>query len=960
VCPPPPNTLVPQHHEAHSPHLSSIAQVTNEVALRCIFTNCASISNKLPELTDLAAHISPHLILLTETWLTSDVPDSEIDLPGYVLHRFDSTRGRTGGVCLFATNTLPLSVAPMTPNYLTFVDSLWLTLRLKGRDTLLIGLIYRSPSSSTEDDVFLSNLLQRIHDLNYSHLLILGDFNCPTINWRTLSSPNCGLAPILLSTTVSLGWHQHSLHPTRFRTGQRPSVLDLIFTNEREMIDEVTTLSPLGKSDHAVLSWDLLCYWQSILPPNIPRFAYHRGDYAGMSNYLNSVDWQSLCHLSPEDLEYEISYHISSACRRYIPTFVPSDNKSHKYPGRIRRMLNRKRTAWARYIRTQCDRDFQSYLILRRQSVLEIKSYKKHNEAQLLARAQSSPKILYRFLRSHRKSKPAPLSLRDSSGIVTHSPEEAAQTLANVYTTVLTPVTTLPLSPSHSQSQVQNSLEHVSFPLADVVKLLSLCDPGGSPGPDCIHPKVLKECASALALPYQLLFSLSFSSGVLPSPWRRAIIHPVYKGGDRHDPSNYRPISLTSIPCKLMEKVINRSLLGYLQSNKLLHSAQHGFLPSRSCLTNLTLFLSDLTLAAETNTPTDCIFFDFSRAFDKLPHAILIRRWEDLGICGFLSRWLSAFILHRSSQVRVSGFLSSSFEVTSGVPQGSVLGPTLFLLFINSLCSLLPPDCKALLYADDLKIWSSNPCALQDAVSVCASWASTNVLPINSQKTVHMSFRNPSPPSFILPTQAGLTPIPTVSHHKDLGIWLTADLSPSMMVLHSSKKAIRMVNLFRRTFPNLDQRNFTLLYSGFIHPLIEYCSIAWLPWLKRDENLLENVQRKATKNVIQLRKLPYPERLNRLNLYPLKYRRLRGCLIFTFHLFHSKSHEHFFTLSHNTNLRGHSLKVYQHRYVTRPRRNFFSSVVIPTWNKLPEAVVSAPSVQVFKQQIDALLPKLIP
>jgi hypothetical protein len=245
-------------------------------------------------------------------------------------------------------------------------------------------------------------------------------------------------------------------------------------------------------------------------------------------------------------------------------------------------------------------------------------------------------------------------------------------------------------------------------------------------------------------------------------------------------------------------------------------------------------------------------------------------------------------------------------------------------------------------------------------VNVCASWAQTNLLLINPQKTVHMAFKNPSPPSLSLPTSSGLTSVPTVESHKDLGVWLTSDLSPSLMVLHSSKRAMRMVNLFRRIFPNLDQRNFILLYSTFIRPLLEHCSITWLPWLKRDENMLENVQRKSTKNVAQLRMLSYPERLANLNLYPLKYRRLRGCLIFAFQLFQSGIHHEFFTLSHNTNLRGHSLKLFHHRYTTRPRRNFFSSIVVPIWNRLPEDVVRAHSICIFKQRIDILLPKLIP
>jgi hypothetical protein len=475
-------------------------------------------------------------------------------------------------VCIFAQNSLPISIAPVTLPSFSHVDSLWLNSKLRGRDSLLIGLIYRPPSSTLEDDVFLSNLLSRLSSLSYSHFMILGDFNAPAINWCSMTAPSSGFDAVLLETVSSLGWHQHCLKPTRFRSDQRPSVLDLIFTNERAMLDEVTVLSPLGRSDHAVLSWDMLCYWQS---PNIstsPRLALHRGDYDGMARHLSSINWLELLCLSPEEQEMEITLKISEACAIYIPVHVPANHTNHKYPGPIRRLLNLKRTWWARYTRTHCTVDYDTYLELRRRCVLVLRDYKRKNLTMLLARTQNSPKLLYRYIRSQRKTKPIPLSLTSATGALSSSPSEAAETLAATYQAAFSPETQDILAPVnlpyHSQSV--NSLNSVSFPVHAVEKLLSLCDPGGSPGPDGIHPRVLKECSTALALPYSILFSASFTTGSLPFAWKQAIIHPIYKGGNRHDPSNYRPISLTSIPCKLMEKLINRSIQSFLLSNSLL------------------------------------------------------------------------------------------------------------------------------------------------------------------------------------------------------------------------------------------------------------------------------------------------------------------------------------------------------------------------------------------------------
>jgi hypothetical protein len=679
-----------------------------------------------------------------------------------------------------------------------------------------------------------------------------------------------------------------------------------------------------------------------------------------MIQHLSTYNWMELLSRSPEEQEKLITSRISEACAIYIPLHVPNRHNNQKYPGAVRRLLNRKRSQWARFVRTQCDIDYASYLDLRRQCVLAIRDYKRRSDSQLLARAHNSPKLLFRYIRSKRKTKPSPLSLTTRTGDISSSPMEAAETLALTYQAIFASNDSTTCTPSPLPLPLPTHLlTNISFPIFKVEKLLTLCDPGGSPGPDGIHPRVLKECASVLALPYSILFSSSFATGHLPSSWKQAIIHPIYKGGSRHDPGNYRPISLTSIPCKIMEKIINRSLQTFLTSHNLLHPSQHGFLPSRSCLTNLSSFFDDLSKAAELRCKVDCIFFDFSKAFDVISHNLTVCHWERIGVRGLLSRWLTAFIRNRSSRVRIAGTFSSVIQVTSGVPQGSVLGPTLFLMFINNLPSVIPPGSKSLLFADDLKVWSDDPITLQKAIDACSLWSQVNHLPFNPSKTEHMSFIKPASVAFTLPSSSGPLSIPTVDERKDLGVWMTPNLSPSLMCLHSAKKAIRMVHLLHRTFPSIDPRSFITLYSSFVRPLLEHCNFVWLPWLKRDENLLENVQRKATKTVPSLRNLSYPVRRSRLKLFSLKYRRLRGCLIYTYRLFQSHEQNQFFSLSRTSHLRGHSRKLFLERFSSRPRRNFFSSIVVSLWNKLPESAISAPSLQSFKRAIDNVLPTLL-
>ena len=226
---------------------------------------------------------------------------------------------------------------------------------------------------------------------------------------------------------------------------------------------------------------------------------------------------------------------------------------------------------------------------------------------------------------------------------------------------------------------------------------------------------------------------------------------PIYKSGDRHSPASYRFISLTSIPCKILERLIKKVIVDHLPRNNLISDMQHGFLPGRSCSTNLLLFMDSLTQARDDGLISHAIFFDFAEAFDKVPHKPLLHKLEAYGVCCELLQWINSFLTDRSFCVKVDQTLSSPATVHSGVPKGSVIGPLLFLVYINDLTDVI--SSRSLLYADDFKIWTSdNPDVLQEDIISIKNWSTSWSLPIIDTKCAHMSIRGASGNHFIITT----------------------------------------------------------------------------------------------------------------------------------------------------------------------------------------------------------------
>ena len=331
-----------------------------------------------------------------------------------------------------------------------------------------------------------------------------------------------------------------------------------------------------------------------------------------------------------------------------------------------------------------------------------------------------------------------------------------------------------------------NSFVDLYFEIYDIYQILRNLNPSKAAGPDGIHGKVLKYCARSLAYPLSILFNLSYVIGSIPPDWKLALVVPVFKKGDKKSVENYRPISLTSLVMKAFERCIKKVLLE--SCHDMLDTKQHGFLNDRSCETQMIPFIQDLTLSLNDKCRTDIIYFDFAKAFDSVSHDLILEKLKNkFKINGLLLKFIKSYLKGRLQQVVVGGFTSSALPVLSGVPQGSILGPLLFVLFINDMFLCVSKVTNIALYADDTKIWhriesfKDHHC-LQDDIKNLFDWSTRNKMVFHPSKCRALSIskkRNvfDNLPFHIFIYELNGILIDYVETHKDLGVIVDSKLN---------------------------------------------------------------------------------------------------------------------------------------------------------------------------------------
>jgi hypothetical protein len=893
----------------------------------------------------------PSIILLTETWLSSSIPDSLVSIRGYTLFRRDRFGKRGGGVCMYFANRVltNFKIQPISGDF-RGIEALFLGVHSK-TVSFVLGCVYRPPSSSISDDKILIDFIKGLADTSQK-IFIFGDFNMPDLLWPLDSSgPFSNSSQLMADLIINSHLCQLVSEPTRFRLNQTPSTLDLIISSDDNSLTNLKYLSPIGISDHVTLGIELQIY----SCPRLKTVSFERTvvEWAAVNQHLSVVDWNlllsntSMTHnwkVFKTTLQDMIAQHTTRV------TFKRSSKKPW-IDSKILKLIRKKRSLWRTFRRTGAESDYKTHRAFSNKLSTTIKEARTRYEASIAN--SKDTKHFHKHIRTQLSGPVGTPQVRDITGSVTDNSDVVADIFADVFSKVFTKESRdrIPAVPGPPNSTFLSDIDFLETVVCEKIRKLKVSK---SPGPDLITAKVLSNCAAELSVPLSVLMKQSFRSGVLPPDWRSAIVRPIFKKGDKFDAANYRPVSLTSLVVKAMESIIYDQVVRFLLDCDLIPLQQHGFLPGKSIQSNLLACLADWTREVDNGNSVDVLYLDFSKAFDRVPKRRLISKLQHLGISGNLLAWINAFLSERTFCVRVGESYSRPVRVHSGVPQGSVLGPLLFIAYTADLgCILRSPFA---MYADYIKVYniSNQSMALEQDLLAIHDWSCDWLLPLNSDKCGVLHIGNTNPKHIYRINGKELA---SFDNYRDLGVTVSFDLSWSNHILKITKKANSMLFLLNKVFRKSSPAIFAKLYKTYVRPVLEFANCVWTPVLQRDIQLLESVQRRATRVPFGRSRPQYTARLSLMGIPSLSARRVRGDLLVVFRALSSQQSpiRHLFTLHEGGRTRGHSLKLLKDRFVTTARQYFLTNRIFDQWNSLPPEIVNCKTADSFKAKYDSLL-----
>ena len=833
---------------------SNTPSINTEKYLSVCNINIRSVRNKLEFLHNFAEEYD--IVTVVESHLDINIVDEDLNLESFSQNIIRKDRNNSGGgILIYSKEDVAVIRKKEFENPID--ETVWIEIRGKGQ-TFLLCCAYRSQYSEADFWTRFNHAIEMALQSN-DNIIITGDLNCDLFN------------PVnnKLNDVISTFNLYNVINKATRTTDHSCTLLDpIIITDTMRCLYSDVLHVPSEMSDHDAA----IAFIET--PEASPRsfkrevWLYDKTDIVKFSELLDNTDWSAL--LSDLDDVDEMCTTFTSTflqiARECIPTkeITVRENDKPWFTSELRKEIRKRNRLRKSALRTKKESDILKYK-RQRNRVNNLKKIAKENFEKsldnIILENVSNSKTYWKIMKMLIKSKkgssvipPLQNIIQDENFGDTVFREDEKCELLNKYFSLISTLDEENAILHDVPKKTENILSNINVTIDEIIDIVRTLDPNKASGPDIISHRMLKICPEKIAKPLLIIFKKSLAQCKYPSTWKIANVIAILKKGDSSLPSNYRPISLISCVGKVMERVVYKHVYNHLQRNKLIYEYQSGFLPKNSTVHQLLEIYNSILNSLEKREISCFVFCDFSKAFDKVWHKGLLYKMNSYGIEGNLHSWFCNYLYERKQRVVIKDNSSTLQTVSAGVPQGSVLGPLLFIIYINDIAENLISLTR--LFADDTSFSCSGDdesqirSVINHDLNALSEWSNKWLMSFNPDKTEIMIFSNSDIP--LLNFNFNGIDIPISGSHKHLGITFSSDAKWNLHVENILSSVSKHLNVLRKLKYKLSRSNLEKLYIVYIRPILEYACEVWDNCGKGNANKLEKMQLEAARIITGL------------------------------------------------------------------------------------------------------------
>ena len=929
------------------------SNTTNSNCLNVGHLNICSLSGKIPDLTVFLSEPSIfHIFGITESRLKSYHPDKLLHIPNYSILRRDAQRVLETGVAVYIHDSINDLTRRRKDLECKEVECIWLEVKTTKASPLLVGIVYRNPDSPFPWYDDFASMFDRIRNIS-SDIVILGDFNINLFEAR----------PSWETTLSMLGLQQIITDPTRV-TENTSTLIDHIYTTSQTRVI-ATHVPQIGISDHYPVSCSLAI--KVMKPPTKDKHTYIH--YRAMRKFDKTKFLTDLHHAS-----FQCVYNHTdpdSALTVWYLIFLSILNKHA--PLRIKRVKGVQKPRWlnSEVKNAMKKRDdfkkagnFEEFRKQRNLTKTLVREAQRQHFKNLVENKKDVASV-WRALNTITKPNRTPPSTSITADVFNEHFLSAADTVLNSNNVPTSPTVSEKLK-KHCRERIPDNA-YCNIPVLSVFevgKSISKMENKRSFGNDTISSLFLKIALPYIVEPLTYIFNLCIEKSTFPASWKIAKVVPLPKTKDLNDPNKFRPISLLPAVSKPFERHVHNHLYSFFDKYQLLHSLQSGFRPKHSCHTALAHLTDRWHAAIHNFQMTGAVFIDFSKAFDLVNHNLLIQKLTQYQVgCNTVS-FFNSYLHDRLQYVYINGKQSDIGRISHGVPQGSILGPLLFSIYINDMpLHISDPSVTCSLFADDGAIDTSSSQvstinkSLQTSLNEISEWCATNSMVPNPSKTECMLIAtrqkhqlHPDPLQLVFNSQ----PIIQVSEHKHLGVILDNKLDWHAHIENVNKTLCSNLYLMSKVRLFTEQPTRKLFYHAYIQPHLDYASTVWDGCAEIHFNKLDRLHRRAVKLISDDTSMTTDEKMSSLDILPLKKSLVVNKCVMMWKVASSKAPTYLsklFTKSKYPNRSGSNytyVPPWQRLDLCKNRLGYSGAIL---WNSLPPEIASAQTSKTFRTRL---------